>query len=166
MSAETGRVLLVDANVLIDYVKTDVAVLGLAASHLGQVCVLSTVVAETDGLSEAQCRQLGMQVHSPSLLQVMAAGGERGSLSLEDRLCLAVAEEQGWTCLTNDGALRRACARSRVPVMWGLELMVELVQAGRLSAAEAVIVAEAIHRSNPLHITAAIVAQFAAKVAG
>lgn len=145
---------------LIDYVNSDVSVLALAARHVGSIYVLSTVLTEVDGLGEEDCDRLGLQVYEPQLSQLQAAAQKRGALSTQDHLCLILAQEEGWTCVTNDGALRRACGRHRVPVLWGLELMIELVQLGQLAEAEATAVAQLIHQANPFHITTAIVARF------
>ena len=35
--------------------------------------------------------------------------------------------EEGWTCVTNDGALRRLCKLHDVKTRFGLRLMVDLV---------------------------------------
>ena len=64
-----------------------------------------------------------------------------------------VCREEGWTCLTNDGALRRLCKRHGVATRFGLGLMVDLVEAGVLTRRHAVAVAQRIQVSNPLHIT-------------
>lgn len=164
MAANVTRLLLVDANVLIDYVKSELSILGVAARHMGEVYVLSTVLDEVDGLDQDGCARLGIRVFEPELAHLVAAAQKRGALSTEDHLCLILAREQGWTCVTNDGALRRACQQDRVPVLWGLELMLELVSIGQLPGADAITVANAIHRTNPFHITAEIVARFADRV--
>lgn len=108
--APTKAYLLVDANVLIDYVASDPSILTLASHHLGQVYVLSTVLDEVDGFDEAECERLGLKVLEPELAQLTTAAAKRGSLSTEDHLCLVVALANGWTCVTNDSALRRLCS--------------------------------------------------------
>jgi rRNA-processing protein FCF1 len=89
MSAGTAtRLLLVDANVLIDYVKSEPSILGLVARYLGEVYVLSTVLDEVDGLDMGDCEKLGLQVVEPELTQFEAAVRKRGMLSTADHLCL------------------------------------------------------------------------------
>jgi len=44
------KVLLMDANVLIDYQKSDFSVLGLVNKHVAEVHVLTTIIEEVDGL--------------------------------------------------------------------------------------------------------------------
>ena len=66
--------------------------------------------------------------------------------------------------MTNDGALRHACTADGVAVLWGLEVMNELVRLVQLSAADAVAVARAVHEANPLHIPQSLVERFAVMV--
>ena len=82
----------------------------------------------------------------------------------QDKLCLVLARDNGWACLSNDGPLREACKAQGVSVVWGLEIMLWLVQARHLDADKAIEVAEAIHLSNPLYITRKIITTFRHKV--
>lgn len=153
--------LLLDANVLIDYAVTDISVLGLVARRIGRVHVVRSVLEEVRQLGESECDRLGIQIVEPSLEQLLEAGtAEPGRLSFNDRLILIVAHERGWSCVTNDRALRRACGERGVPVRWGLELMLALVRAGDLEADAALAVARAIHESNTRHLTAEVLDRF------
>lgn len=153
--------LLVDANVLIDSLAADLSVLARASQSLGDVHILSTVLDEVEGLDTADCERLGLNVVEPELAQLTEAAERRSTLSAQDHLCLVVARARGWTCVTNDGALRRACTAEDVAVLWGLEVMTELVRLVQLSAEDAIAVARAIHESNPLHIPDSLVERFA-----
>lgn len=51
-----------------------------------------------------------------------------------------------------------------VPVLWGLELMIELVAEGLLPREAALEVAWSIQRVNPRHITPEILQRFAARL--
>ena len=62
---------------------------------------------------------------------MLEAAQIESSVSFNDRLCLVVCRAKGWTCVTNDGALRRLCRRHCVDTLFGLGLMVDLVAAGR-----------------------------------
>ena len=77
---------------------------------------------------------------------------QRTSVSFNDHLCLVVCREEGWTCVTNDGALRRLCERHGVETRFGLGLMVDLVAAGALTRRRAMAVARRMQASNLLHI--------------
>lgn len=161
------KLLIVDANVLIDYVAADTTILALASRHLGTVHVPRTILAEeVAGLTEDDCRRLGLVVVDETLGQLLEAGqeGASGPLSFADRLCLILARDGRWICVSNDGPLRRECLSVGVEVRWGLELMRELVEAGCLSAAAAVDVATGIHRSSPRFIPLSLVEAFASQV--
>lgn len=152
--------LVADANVLIDYASTDESVLALAARHLGRVIVPLPVIDEVDLLDPAACDRLGIEVIEPSLEQLLEAGAKRGRFSFEDRLCLVVARDAGWRCITNDRRLRTACGAASVPVMWSLELLLELARTGHFPPDQAIAIAEELHRISPHHITSDIVADF------
>jgi hypothetical protein len=156
--------LVTDAKVLIDYAATDESVLAHAARHLGRVTVPLPVLDEVDLLDVADCEPLDIEVLEPSLEQLLEAGAERGRLSFEDRLCLVVARDAGWRCVTNDPRLRAACDTASVPVMWGLELLLELVLCGRFPPDQALAIAEELHRISPRHITSDIVAAFSRRI--
>jgi len=162
--SEPRRLLVVDANVLIDYVGSDLSILRLAAEFVGPIHVPRPVLEEVEHLDEADCARLGIRLAEASVDQFLEAGAGRGRLSFSDRLCLVLARDRSWTCVTNDRALRRACADISVPVLWGLELMLELVSLRRLTVEAALDVAMAIHRSNPRHITSEILERFGRKV--
>ena len=162
--AARRELLLVDADVLIDYALADVSILGLAARHVGSVHVVRSVLEEVTQLAAGDCDRLGVRVVEPSLDQLLEAGAARGRLSFNDRLSLIVARDAAWTCVTNDRALRRACGEHQVPVWWGLELMLALVRVRELEGEVALAVAQAIHASNPRHISAEILERFAQEV--
>jgi hypothetical protein len=101
----------------------------------------------------------------PTLAQATEAASPNGRLSFQDRTCLVVCRDNGWTCVSNDKALRRSCDAVGVAVRWGLELMLELVQGGHLPAEDADDAAERIHRANPVFLNATILAAFREKLA-
>lgn len=156
--------MVVDANVLIDYVGSNLSILGLVAELVGPIYVPRPILEEVGGLDEAGCARLGIRLAEASTDQLLEAGAGRGRLSFSDRLCLILARDRSWTCVTNDRALRKACGEISIPVLWGLELMLELVSLRRLTAEAALDVAAAIHRSNPRHITPEILERFERKV--
>lgn len=166
MAAKGGALLVLDSNVLIDYCDADRSVLTLASRHVGQIHVPSVLLDEVDGLDESECGRLGLLVVEPEGALLAAAGRRRPGLSYYDHVCLLAAKKEGWTCVTNDGRLRRECTAERVSVWWGLELMVPLVADRHLTIAAATTVAQAIHVANPLYITDDILRRFKARIAG
>jgi len=99
LASGTTRHLLLDANVLIDYVQSGRSILELTHRHLGPVHVVSVILDEVDSLDAAACKSLGIEIVEPDLAQVVAAGARRGPLSFQDHLCLALAKERGWSCV-------------------------------------------------------------------
>lgn len=154
-----------DANVLIDYAKTSPAILGLVAQHVGPVYVAADVLEEVEQLDVAQCLAIGLKIVDGNLAQLTEASKRGGPLSFEDKLCLVLARDNGWACLSNDGPLRQACKAQGVPVVWGLEIMLALVEGKHLNAAAAIHAARAIHVVNPMFITTKVLAAFQKKVA-
>ncbi|MFO7566746.1 MAG: hypothetical protein R6X02_29155 [Enhygromyxa sp.] len=119
------------------------------------------MLAEVDNLDEARAIDLGVVVVEPSLELQARASARRGRLSFEDHICLLLAVERGWTCVTNDRALRSICQDEGVAVYWGLEVTARLVAAGGLPVDTAIELAERIAAVNP-SITPEIVARFRA----
>lgn len=156
--------LLADADVLIDFMTSEPDLLGLVAEHLGPLKVAAQVLATVDNLSESGCRKLGIEVVHPETDALLEAGSGTGRLSFEDRLNLVLCRTHGWTCVTNDGALRSACAEAEVPTKRGLRLLLDLVAAGHLTIARALRGAETIAASNPRHIHPGVLAAFRASL--
>lgn len=154
-----------DANVLIDYAKTDRTVLALCVQHLGPVHVARRVLDEVDDLEEPECQRLGVLVADGSVEQHIEAGARRGQagLSFQDHLCLILARDAGGSLVTNDVPLRKECALKGVRVIWGLELLLSLVGGGGLSPATAIAIAHGIAAVNPRYITPKILDEFTKK---
>ncbi len=156
----TPTVLLADADVLIDYRGSELAILNLVVQHVGRMAVVSSVLEEVRGVTAAQCACLGVEVIEVATDRMLQAAKVESSVSFNDRLCLVVCREEGWTCVTNDGALRRLCKRHGVETRFGLGLMVDFVAAGVLTRRRAVTVARRMQVSNPLHINDRVLTRF------
>ena len=153
-------VLLTDADVLIDYRESEIKILELVVQHMGRVVVLAPVLDEVQGVTPAQCAQLGIEVVEVETDQLVRATEVESRVSFNDCLCLVACREEGWTCVTNDGALRRLCERHGVATRFGLGLMVDLVAVGALTRRRAMAVARQIQASNPLHINERVIQRF------
>ena len=158
--AMAQTVLLTDADVLIDYRESEIKILELVVQHMGRVVVLAPVLDEVQGVTPAQCAQLGIEVVEVETEQLVRATEVESRVSFNDRLCLVACREEGWTCVTNDGALRRLCERHGVATRFGLGLMVDLVAVGALTRRRAMAVARQIQASNPLHINERVIQRF------
>ncbi|MDD2240955.1 MAG: hypothetical protein PHI93_09905 [Kiritimatiellae bacterium] len=165
MTTHRPIALVTDANVLIDFVETDMGVLGLMAVHLFEVYVADSVLAEVNALTPAVADSLGLKRVSPTVQELQEAAQRGGPLSSRDRLCLVLARNRRWGCLTNDQALRRVCGENDIPVIWGLQVLLLLHEKGFLAKKRALQTAHAIHRQNPRHIHAGILALFEEKLA-
>lgn len=160
----SDRRLLVDADVVIDYQRSDLGILGLAARHFDSVAILLAVLEEIDGLTAEICVHHGIEVVEPTKEQIVRAEEDPSGISLTDRLCFVVAREERWTCVTNDRRFRNLCRRHGVPTMYGLRLMIELVAAGALSRPRAEKVARQIQAHNRLRINDRILDEFRARL--
>lgn len=159
------KLIIMDACVLIDFIKAERAVLELLVKHVGSLHVTSPVVDEINEIDdENELVALGLIIIEPEIDDAYAASGRSGPLSFEDWLCLLTAKRHGFTCVTNDKNLRKLCAQEGVPLLWGLQLLAELHHAGGVSAEDATDLAEKIHKSNPKHITPKIIERFVAVI--
>jgi len=154
--------ILVDANVLIDYCSSNNvrSVLRLIAHQLGPLYVPGPVLSQVHQLSKQQCARLGLILVEPTLEQMVQASERPWRLSFEDALCVLLARTNKWTCLTNDRRILQVCSDLSVKTWRGFRPMIELVRTGALDSARAAAAAEDIRRSNPFHITPAIVQDF------
>lgn len=164
MTSAPGQSLVVDANVLIDYLAADVTVLQLVSRHIGTVHIPRQVLQELPRVGADECEHLGLKIIDETLEHLLEAGQRRGRLSFHDRICLILARDAGWTCVTNDRALRNACEELSIPVLWGLELMLQLVAGHHLATDAAATIAKAIRESNPRHITEEILVRFSRRL--
>jgi hypothetical protein len=142
--------LIIDANVLIDFCKTDRSVLALVTKHVGIVHVAEAVLAEVKELDRAGAEALGINVLTPEfpMLSRAATASVRSPLRFQDWLCLLVAEEESWTCVTNDKRLRVECESRDVAVLWGFQLLLRLIEQKALTSGEAIAIAESIYQIN------------------
>jgi len=154
-----------DASVLIDLCAADRTLIALISERIGQIHVpLPLLREEVQQITETDCAGLGIVAVEPSLEIVIDATSRRGGLSFHDRVCLLLAQERGWTCVTNDAALRRACGEAGVSVVWGLEVIALLVEDGALPADDAAAVGQAIRAANP-YITEQVLSRFLNRIA-
>jgi predicted nucleic acid-binding protein len=157
--------LVLDANVLIDYVHAARSILRLTVQHLGDVVVPEAILDEVEDLSREDCEALGIEVVTATDDQVTeaAAFGRKGPLSFNDRLFVLMARDARWICVTNDRSLRAACEREELEVRWSLRIMLDLVTMEVLEANEAERIARAIAEENPF-ITANVISDFCRKL--
>ncbi|MBO7485609.1 MAG: hypothetical protein J6T84_06060 [Spirochaetaceae bacterium] len=147
-----------DANVLIDYSKSDISIITKIAEYYEQVCVPDIILQEVGTISDEEAAKLGITiVETPLELE------EIPSLSYQDRTCLYYVKKHKWTCLTNDKALRKNCIEAGGTVVWGLEMLLKLVDIDLITKTHAEKIAKRIHQVNP-EINDEILQDFMAKL--
>jgi len=143
----------IDANVLIDYLQVDPAMLTLMATHLGPIHVPRRVIDEIifPPMEIIDYENLGLLVVIEELVEIEAAVTlEIKGLSVPDKIVMVMSKMRLWIPITNDTRLRGAIAASGgLPPKWGLELMLELIDGGHLTAAAAIVTARRIVEANP-----------------
>ena len=149
--------LILDANVLIDIVLCDKTLLALISEYVGPIRLAITIIEEVKELSLDNFRELEILLVEPTLEQVLAAVDKPKPLSFQDWVCLLMAQENNWICVTNDKPLRRQCELNNVGVMWELEMLCRFVEAGGLSASQCKTIILEIQKNNPRYITNDIV---------
>ncbi len=153
MAERSGGLFVIDANVLIDYLQADPAMLTLMATHLGPIHVPRRVLDEIiePPMEVVDCENLGLIVVIEEMdeLQAAIALTTKG-LSVPDKVVMIMARKRSWIPITNDTRLRAAIAAYGGPApKWGLELMLELIAGGHLTSASAIATARAIVEANP-----------------
>ena len=162
--ANKPRSLILDACVLIDFVEADRSILRVVAESLSPIAIARPVFDEVQQLDEDEADELGLEIVDIDFALAVQAAAPVGALSFEDRICVLLATREGWTCVSNDVALRRSCEQENVPVMWGLELLLKVAQAGGVGKKEAETIATTIHAQNPHYVTANILRAFLGKL--
>ncbi|MBZ4688265.1 MAG: hypothetical protein PWQ96_1590 [Clostridia bacterium] len=157
MGTRKKTFLILDANILIDLYKCDWTLVKLISTHVGKIHLATPVLSEVNEIDEDDCVKFGIVLVEPELEHVISASQAKGPLSFQDNLCLILAKEYGWTCVSNDKPLRKKCQDEEVPVIWGIELICILVEAGGLPVEQAKDVIKGIQESNPKYITDNIV---------
>ena len=160
MRARRGRPFIVDADVLIDYCKTDLSVLEDLSRYVVSVYIGRPTLDKVRQLSEAEAKRRQLVIVTPDLDTAIQAAGRRGNLAFDDHVTLLLSRLNSWCCITNDGLLRRECKNEGVAVLWGLEPMRILVGERCLKSQKAIAIAKLIQKANPGYITPEIVLRF------
>ncbi|WP_104373514.1 hypothetical protein [Desulfocucumis palustris] len=152
MGTKKRHFLILYANILIDFCKCDRTIIKLICTYVGQIYLATPVLSEINQIDERTCVKLGIILVEPELEHVMMAAVKKDPLSFQDNLCLILAKEYGWTCVTNDKPLRQKCKLEGVPLIWGIELICILVESGGLPVEHAKDIILEIQKINPKYI--------------
>lgn len=140
-----------DADVLIDYAKSAPHILGLISIHVKKLYIARPVAEEVDQLSITDIEQLGIEIITPSLPQLIEADQirkARPSISGRDAISFVIARDNGWACMTNDKALRLYCADHKITCLWGIGMMRHLVTVKKLTPQKALQIAQDMKSKN------------------
>lgn len=122
------KCILLDACVLIDFLKEDSDVLVCVGQHIGTIVVPSPLLLEVKGITLNQCKDLGIRVVTPDMSLLEQAAVRLGGLSFNDRLCLSMSKELQAILCSNDRLLLTTASKAGVMTRWGLELLLLLAQ--------------------------------------
>lgn len=153
------KAVITDANILIDYMEADKKVISLFASSIESLYVPLPVLKEVPMLSMAEAKRLGITVIDTGLDVLVEAININTGNSFRDNICLLTAKNGGFICATNDKKLRKTCKANGVEVVWGLQIMLYLVQQCTLTKKEAVAIARRIGKINS-NITQTLIDDF------
>ena len=151
------KYLIVDANILIDYLDCDEKLLLLIKKYIGQICLASPLLGEVKSLDSDSCKRLGITIVEPTMEQLIWAAEQEFSISFQDKVCLRMAKDHNWALVTNDKALRKRCAPENIVLIWGVELICMLYEYGGLHKNDVRKIIWDLHNNNPLYITKDIV---------
>lgn len=157
MKSTSKTILILDANVVIDLLQCNKFIFPLITKYIGQVVFATTILEEKKGLTADDCRELDFMLIEPSLDQVIEAAEKTRPLSFYDWLCFLLADKGDWVCVSNDRALRRQCISCNVAVMWEIEMLCLLVEAGGLVREQCKNIILSIKEKNPFFMTDSIV---------
>ena len=159
---QENRNILFNANALIDFQKTDFSVLGEVRQHLGNLYLLKEIRDEVQGLTQKDCRSVDLKVISSKDHIKNIANQPYGSLSRPDRLNLYTSIDSGFSLVTNDLNLRKACEERQVKIIWGLQLLLILIEKSDYSINDAIKIGKMIGNKNR-YISEEIVNDFVAR---
>jgi len=163
VTEQSATIIMSDASVLIDYAKADPRILRLICEHIGEIYVPNLVFDEVDQIDEREAKRLGLKIIEPMLSQIEEAGVRGGPLSRSDKLTFIMARDLECICWTSDANLKRRCDAEKIRAIWGLEIMLMLVQKGHLTESIATNTARTI-KKNGAHLNDAVVMKFEKKV--
>ena len=142
------KTVITDANVLIDYLDADKKILNLIPGLFKETTIPIDVLNEVEQITIKQITACGFTVYYPDTETYYKAANSENGLSFQDNICIIDSKKNGWGIITNDTRMRSKCEEEGVELFWGLQLMVILVEKGRLSKDEAIKAGEKIEANN------------------
>ena len=123
---EIKKPLVLDANVIIDYAKANKQVFSRLTA-LVDVFVPVLVFDEVNNLTEDEAINLGLRLYDNPFEMIAKAVTISNGTSFQDKICMFTAQSEGFICVTNDKKLRKESIKEKVDILWGLEILLFLV---------------------------------------
>jgi len=156
-----SKALILDADVLIDFISVDRMIPSLIVKYIGPVYVVRQVLDQVKVIkSENELDDLGISIVEPLIEDFYSAANTTSQADFEDQLCFYTAKRHGFICATNDSGLQKLCMNYDVECIRGLRLILDLTKCGGISPERALVIAEQIHINNPKYITKELIERF------
>ena len=126
-------VLITDSCVLIDYIKSARDALRMLTRMVRFVVPRILLVEEVHDLTVDEAESLGLEVFDAPIEVLGEATRMPRPLSNFDWLCLILARDNRWTCVSNDRRLRAQCNSMGVETQWSLDPLLMLVRQKKLT---------------------------------
>ncbi|MGG3561972.1 hypothetical protein ABES03_10240 [Neobacillus rhizosphaerae] len=150
MEGKEETYLILDVNMLYDLYKSDKALIPLISSSVGQIHLASSGLEQIKFINKSDCYSLGIHIIEPNVKHLFDAMTRRGTLSFQDHLCLILAKENGWTCVTNCNPLRRECEIENIPFIWRNDIIRKIALSGAITAVTEKKLLNQLARFNPI----------------
>jgi rRNA-processing protein FCF1 len=134
---EIDKAVITDANILIDFCKTNKDILRLLCREVGKVAVPLLVLNEVGALNQEEAETLGITIIDSDMEIIEHAFSIMNGLSYQDNLCLLTASRENYILITNDRRLKNECLKKGIRSFWGAEILLFLFQKNRITKKEA-----------------------------
>jgi len=135
-----------DANVLIDYYKSNPKLLRILCNEY-KVIIPQVIIDEIEDFSREEAIQFGMEIIDEELDESLL-NLKMKNLSIQDKTCISLSIKKKAKCLTNDKNLREELKKLGIETFWGLELIIQFVSKGLLKKEEAKKIGKKIFEDN------------------
>ena len=132
MSKTKNKIVICDANVIIDFLECDISLLADLRVLFDEVCIPYMVIFEITEISEQELIDLGVNLFETPV-QVSPVHG----LTPEDWSCVLAVQATKGLCITNDKKLRSVLQEMEFDVLWGLETLLILKKENILTKSKA-----------------------------
>jgi len=141
-------IVITDASVLIDYVKSNKRVLLLLSRLFSEVKIPYEIFKEVNEITLIDADEYHLDVFYPDSDVLYEAANIQNPLSFQDNVCFMEAQRNRWAIITNDRKLKELCESENIQTYWGLQVIVLMVQKGIMTKKMALKTAEKIGSVN------------------